>query len=510
MPAPASSNGAARATPTTDTKHSVTTRFRIVLLWILFSATNYGYGISELNALQPILTCQSRDPSAPQRLSPLATGCIALSESQFGLVTALFTLGGLVSSFLISPLSKSLGWGRRTCITASATAGIVGSCVLALSSTLPGLGAGRFIQGIGSGIGVVIVPIFINEISPPALKGSNGVLNQFSIVMGIFIAQAIGASWLGSDGVYWRAVPVVSGLVSVLQLVGSRTVGVESPGWLEGEGRSGSAMAASDAADEVRALLWSPKELQSWKESRGSTSGRGANNGDEERQGLLTDSTTNPTSASADQTTKVGLSTLFTDAHIRRGATLIILTQFGQQLSGINAVLYYSVGILGAILPALAGSIGILITVINIVMTFPPIYLIDEHRVGRRTLMLGSALVMALASALLGAGIVGGYKGLSAVCMVLMVAGFSFGLGPIPFVILPELVPPRAVSTATSLGLTLNWTANFVVGSAFLPVKNWLAQFDANHTGGAVFWIFAVSNLITALIVATMYRYNPE
>lgn len=106
-------------------------------------------------------------------------------------------------------------------------------------------------------------------------------------------------------------------------------------------------------------------------------------------------------------------------------------------------MLYYSVGILGSILPSLAGSIGILITVINILMTFPPIYLIDEHRVGRKKLMIGSALVMSLASALLGTGIVAGYQVLSALAMILMVAGFSFGLGPIPFVILPELVPSR-------------------------------------------------------------------
>lgn len=453
MPFPSSSNGATRATSTginTDAKLSVTTRFRVVLLWILFSATNYGYGISELNALQPILMCQSRDPSAFQLLSPASTGCIPLTESQFGLVTSLLTLGGLVSSFLISPLSKSLGWGRKTCITASATAGIIGSSILALSSGLWGLGTGRFIQGIGSGIGVVIVPIFINEISPPALKGSNGVLNQFSIVLGIFVAQAIGASWLGSDGAYWRAVPVVSGLVSVLQLVGSNTVGLESPGWLEGEARSGSAVAASDAADEVRALLWSPKELQSWKESRGSA-GRSNGNGDrdEERQGLLAENSQDEPSSS--ERTQIGLTSLFTDPQVRPGAILLILTQLGQQLSGINAVLYYSVGILDSILPSLAGSIGILITIINIVMTFPPIYLIDEHRVGRKNLMVGSAAVMTIASALLGAGIVFGYKGLSAVCMILMVAGFSFGLGPIPFVILPELVPFRVSSPSYPL-----------------------------------------------------------
>lgn len=70
--------------------------------------------------------------------------------------------------------------------------------------------------------------------------------------------------------------------------------------------------------------------------------------------------------------------------------------------------------------------------------------------------------------------------------------------------------PKQAVSTATSLGLTLNWTANFIVGSAFLPIKNFLAGYDEGHTGGAVFWIFAVSNLVTALIAAKMYKYQPE
>ncbi|GAK63512.1 general substrate transporter [Moesziomyces antarcticus] len=485
-----------------SSRSAVTLRFRLALLWILFSAANYGYGISELNALQPILTCHPRDPSSTVLLS---TGCIPLSESQFGLVTSLFTLGGLVSSFLISPISKHFGWGRQTCITCSAIAGVVGSSILGVSSTLPGLGLGRFVQGVGSGIGVVMVPIFLNEVSPVALKGSVGVLNQLSIVVGIFVAQAIGASWLGSDERCWRTVPLVSGVLSALQLLGSFTVGLESPGWLEGEGRRKVGGAAADRADEVRALLWSAKELQGWRESRTAPRSTGR---DEERQGLLA------AESDADEPTReasqVGLSGLFRDPDVRPGAVLVILTQLGQQLSGINAVLYYSVGILGSILPALAGSIGILITLINIAMTFPPMLLIDEHRVGRKNLMVGSALVMAVASALLGAGIVYGMRSLSAICMVLMVAGFSFGLGPVPFVILPELVPSRAVSTTTSLGLTLNWTANFVVGSAFLPLKNWLANFDAGHTGGAVFWIFSASNLATALIVARMYSYRPE
>ncbi len=321
---PAAPSGSASSR---SARSAVTLRFRLALLWILFSAANYGYGISELNALQPILTCHPRDPSSTVLLS---TGCIPLSESQFGLVTSLFTLGGLVSSFLISPISKHFGWGRQTCITCSAIAGVVGSSILGVSSTLPGLGLGRFVQGVGSGIGVVMVPIFLNEVSPVALKGSVGVLNQLSIVVGIFVAQAIGASWLGSDERCWRTVPLVSGVLSALQLLGSFTVGLESPGWLEGEGRRKVGGAAADRADEVRALLWSAKELQGWRESRTAPRSTGR---DEERQGLLA------AESDADEPTReasqVGLSGLFRDPDVRPGAVLVILTQLGQQLSGI-------------------------------------------------------------------------------------------------------------------------------------------------------------------------------
>lgn len=95
-------------------------------------------------------------------------------------------------------------------------------------------------------------------------------------------------------------------------------------------------------------------------------------------------------------------------------------------------------------------------------MTFPPMLLVDEHRVGRKNLMVGSALVMAVASALLGAGIVYEMRSLSAVCMVLMVAGFSFGLGPIPFVILPELVPSRVSPCHRTLPEEKKYSHTFV------------------------------------------------
>ena len=437
------------ASVTSTSTRKTTPRFTLVLLWILASAFNYGYGISELNPLQPILTCNLPEHVPSSGRPP----CTALTDHQFGLVTSLFTLGGLVSSFAISPLASALQWGRRPAITLSAVFGILGSAILATSHSLVPLGLGRFVQGLGSGIGVVIVPIFINEISPASLIGSNGVLNQLSIVLGIFTAQSIGASPLVSPPDDWRWVPLVSLLVSATQLVASFLIGIESPGWLEGEGSSSGSV---HRAQQIRALLWSHKEVESHREQQSRASSHShptrqddhAENGVVDEQALLLSD-----SDQASQCKQLGLKRVLSDASVRPGLVLVVLTQLAQQLSGVNAVLYYSTAILSTLLPSLAGSIGVLITVINMLMTFPPIFLISEHRLGRKRLMVLSASVMSVSSLLLGAGIIYNLPAVSAVSIVLVIAAFSIGLGPVPFVILPELVPNR-VSQVVSCPVT--------------------------------------------------------
>lgn len=302
---------------TTEPGKQVTLRFHLLVVWILASAFNYGYGISELNPLQPILTC-----------SDASAGCMGLTESQFGLITALFTLGGLTSSFLISPVSSSLGWGRKQCIMWAAVSGILGSLLLSLAGGLSSMGLGRFIQGIGSGIGVVIVPIYLNEISPVSMQGSVGVLNQLSIVVGVFAAQAMGGSPLGSGASTWRIIPSLAGLVSIVQLVGTFVIALESPVWLEMRS------SVNASADQIRKTLWSPAEVQACKQrtdaSRHQSDAAHVDaDDDDERRGLLTGAPGDQQSA------KVGLTSLFSDSEIRPGVSLVALTQLGQQLSGI-------------------------------------------------------------------------------------------------------------------------------------------------------------------------------
>ena len=213
-----------------------------------------------------------------------------------------------------------------------------------------------------------------SDISPPALKGSIGVLNQLGIVIGIFVAQLSGTFLTSSSPgkepspTAWRWVPIISALVSVCQLVAGVLFALESPRWEEEENaRNG----GRKRAQRIRAKLY----LQGAAGVDAS-----ADSGDaSETEALLGDlpaaqDSTDPGSSSTQ--TQVSLTSLIKDPEIRPGFLVIALTQIGQQLSGVNAVLYYSTGILGSVLKsggedaaANAKLIGVGITVVNAVMT---------------------------------------------------------------------------------------------------------------------------------------------
>jgi len=109
--------------------------------------------------------------------------------------------------------------------------------------------------------------------------------------------------------------------------------------------------------------------------------------------------------------------------------------------TGINAVLYYSNDILSKSLPEFGPYISIGITVINVIMTFPPIILIEK--LGRRKLLFGSALGALLSLVVVGYGLNNGLSMAASVAIVLFVMSFAVGLGPIPFVLIPEVSPPH-------------------------------------------------------------------
>jgi MFS family permease len=110
----------------------------------------------------------------------------------------------------------------------------IGPVFEALAPNIPVMAFGRFISGLGAGASVVVVPIYVSEIAPPAERGFFGSFTQVMVNGGIFVAQFLG--YLLSYGQMWRVVLAVGGAIGLLQTFGLLTA-AESPKWLSDNGK---------------------------------------------------------------------------------------------------------------------------------------------------------------------------------------------------------------------------------------------------------------------------------
>jgi len=433
-----------------------------MVAWVVLAPFQFGFGISELNALQSVWVCQ-----------PKSDTCLGMTEDQFGVVTAMFTIGGTISSLACAPIARYTRAGRKTSLLFAATLALGGGSLLSMSSSMSMMSLARFIQGLCAGIAIVQTPLYLKELAPASMVGSIGTLNQLAVVTGIFVAQLVG-TWVVTWRHAWQRVPQVSACVAGIQLLVGYMWAEESPGWLESDGVA-LGVGSADAAESVRTRLGCSSYSTLHAQDTGDT----------------------PILGSDAQTRTQSRS--FTD-----GMKIVALTQAAQQLSGVNAIMYYSTGIMSKVLPNVAAFVGLLITLVNAVMTLPPLWLIDEARFGRRKLLLLSATGMGVSCFVLALGLVSSYAMLSSLAILLVIAFFSVGLGPVPFVILPEVLPPSHVSIGSSLGLGINWITNICTALAFQPLRRMLGSWDG-QTGGLVFVLFGGVNLGFASLIQRMY-----
>jgi len=194
---------------------------------------------------------------------------------------------------------------------------------------------------------------------------------------------------------------------------------------------------------------------------------------------------------------------LFAAVGLRKPLMIISLVMFSQQVAGINAVLYYSNDILAKSLPRFGPYISFGITVTNVIMTFPPMMLVE--RLGSIRLLKISALGCLVSLLAVGWGLNSGGSVVPSVAIFTFVMFFAVGLGPIPFCMIPEISPPHAVSSLASVALSLNWIINFCVGLIFLPMRNFLSGGDMLKEG-RVFYIFAALLSFSALFLFKIYK----
>lgn len=209
----------------------------------------------------------------------------------------------------------------------------------------------RFIGGLGIGVSTIAAPLYISEISPPDKRGRLAGMFQFNIVFGILIAFLSNMLLSGFGEHAWRWMLGVQAIPSIAYMVMCLTI-PESPRWLIS--RKGDVSQAKQVLGMINPRA-THDELEATAREIATHSGQRAG------------------------------STGFWTSCAKRPIFLALLIAFFNQLSGINAILYFAPRIFGLTGSenALAQSIGIGVT--NLIFTFVGLWLID--RLGRRTLM---------------------------------------------------------------------------------------------------------------------------
>lgn len=281
----------------------------------------------------------------------------------------------------------------------------------------------RFIGGLGVGISTVAAPLFISEIAPAQYRGRLAGMFQFNIVFGILIAFISNALLGGIGDNAWRwmlGIEAIPAIVYSLMCLGLP----ESPRWLIG--RKG------DREGGMAVLRLIHPE-----------------SGEEE------------IAAKADEIATVShkpsSSGGFWTKQLKTPICLAFLIAFFNQLSGINAILYFAPRIfemtgLGE-KAALLQSVGIGIT--NLIFTFVGLWLID--RLGRRTLLYIGSVGYIASLGLCSWAFASENFAIVPVCIFAFIAAHAVGQGAVIWVFISEIFPNLHRAQGQSLGSGTHW-----------------------------------------------------
>ncbi|MFH5181296.1 sugar porter family MFS transporter [Paenibacillus sp. TAB 01] len=406
----------------------------------------------------------------------VVSGAIGFMQSRFDLNEV--EVGWAVSSLIIGCIVGAAGsgvmsdrFGRKKVLIFAAILFIIGSLGSALPDTFTGYIIARMIGGLGIGITSTLCPLYNAEIAPAAYRGRLVALNQFATVTGIFLVYFVnsGIAGYGDDAwdiaMGWRwmfGIGVLPGLLFLILLF----FVPESPRWLIKQDRPLEALPILlkiHGDDLARQEVLDIKA--SFKEESGS------------------------------------LRQLFQPG-LRVALIVGVVLAALQQVTGINAVMYYAPEIFKATGAGTNASLvqTILVGLINFLFTILALWLIDK--VGRKALLLVGSGLMTLSLAVIGAAFHTGHTSgpLVLIFILLYVASFAVSLGPVVWVILSEIFPNRIRGKATAIASMALWMADYIVSQSFPPMLN--------TAGPAMtFWIFGLMSLFTCFFT---WRVVPE
>lgn len=388
-----------------------------------------------------------------------------VSDAQGDWIASIINLGAAAVCFPIGLVMDAIG--RKKTMLFLTLPFTVGWLLITFGSSVGMLIAGRFITGIAGGAFCVTAPAYTSEIAQDSIRGTLGSYFQLMITIGVLFAYVVGSyTTVFLFNILCTCIPIVFGIVFFFM--------PESPNYLVVNNRNDE---AKEALIKLRGRNYDVDyELSTLKQKA-----------EEARN--------NPVAFSSAITKKTAIKAL----------VICYSLMLFQQLSGINAVIFNTSAIFASANVTIAPAIAtIIIGVMQVLATFTSSLVVDK--LGRRILLLLSALVMCVCLTALGvffflqdthgkdSSIVQMIGWLPVIALSLFIIAFSLGFGPIPWMMAGELCLIDIKSFVGSTAGTFNWLLSFTVTSTFNTLNESIGP-------GQVFWLFAGIMLIGFLFI---------
>lgn len=363
---------------------------------------------------------------------------VTLQEASW--IGSLMPLAALIGGMAGGPLIETIG--RRATILATAVPFILSFLLIAFAVNVPMVLAGRSISGFCVGIASLALPVYLGETIQPEVRGTLGLVPTTFGNFGILL------SFVAGTFLDWSMMALFGACIPVPFLVCMFLI-PETPRWFISKNKNKQARSA---------LQW----------LRGKHSDVSHEFSEIEKL--------NSDSEKDDSSNRV---TELFQRRYRKPLLISIGLMFFQQLSGINAVIFYTVNIFQAAGSTIDENLStIVVGIVNLLSTFIATVLID--RLGRKILLYISSVSMTTTLFILATFFYFKMMGynvepfgfLPLLSFAVYIVGFSIGFGPVPWLMMGEILPAKIRGSAASLVTAFNWSCTFVVTKTFVDFSN--------------------------------------
>ncbi|KAH9220755.1 general substrate transporter [Leptodontidium sp. 2 PMI_412] len=415
-----------------------------------------------------------------------------------GLMTGMIELGALIGALNQGWIADKIS--RRYSIIVAVIVFTLGSSLQTASVNYPMLVSARFIGGVGIGMLSMVVPLYISEISPPEIRGSLLVFEEFSIVFGIVVSFWITYGTKEIPGnLSWQlpfALQIIPGLLLGLGAFISLPF---SPRWLAAKGRE---VEALEALAKLRMLPNTDVRVRrEWMDIIAESTFQ-KQVLEERHPELVAKTRMNRLKLEIVSWTDCLKPGCWRRTHI--GAGLM----FFQQFVGINALIYYS--------PTLFKTMGLdysmqlimsgVLNITQLIGVISSLWTLD--RFGRKSILLWGSVGMFISHFSISI-LVGLYSSdwpshrpegwTSVVFLLFYMISFGASWGPVPWAMPAEIFPSSLRAKGVAISTCSNWLNNFIIGLVTPPL--------VQNTGFGAYVFFAVFCLGS---FAWTYIFVPE